>query len=99
MDISSLTLAELKNLAAAIPAEIAKREKEEKQKALKDLAALAAERGFSLDELVSGTSAPVKKQRAPVEIKYRNNETGETWSGRGRQPKWLEGKNKDDYKV
>jgi DNA-binding protein H-NS len=34
-----------------------------------------------------------------VPTKYRNEATGETWTGRGRAPKWLEGKNKDDYLI
>ncbi|KVR21645.1 hypothetical protein WK13_34470 [Burkholderia ubonensis] len=30
--------------------------------------------------------------------KYRNPETGQTWSGLGRQPHWIEG-NRDDYLI
>lgn len=33
--------------------------------------------------------AKVAKPRKPVAAKYRNAATGETWSGRGRAPKWL----------
>lgn len=40
-----------------------------------------------------------RKERAPVPVKYRDDATGETWTGRGRAPKWLEGKNKDDYLI
>jgi DNA-binding protein H-NS len=29
------------------------------------------------------------KTRKPVAVKYRNPETGETWTGRGKAPKWL----------
>lgn len=29
------------------------------------------------------------KPRKPVAAKYRNSATGETWSGRGKAPKWL----------
>jgi DNA-binding protein H-NS len=29
------------------------------------------------------------KARKPVAAKYRNSATGETWSGRGKAPKWL----------
>lgn len=29
------------------------------------------------------------KARKPVAAKYRNAATGETWSGRGKAPKWL----------
>lgn len=31
----------------------------------------------------------VAKTRKPVAAKYRNAATGETWSGRGKSPKWL----------
>ncbi|HLS56969.1 MAG TPA: H-NS histone family protein [Zeimonas sp.] len=42
-----------------------------------------------------------KKLVAP---KYRNGKTGETWSGRGRTPRWLaaleaQGKSREDYRV
>lgn len=32
-------------------------------------------------------------------IKYHNHETGESWSGRGRAPRWLDGKNREDFAV
>lgn len=33
--------------------------------------------------------AAVRKQRPPVQPKYRHPQTGETWSGRGKPPRWL----------
>jgi DNA-binding protein H-NS len=36
-----------------------------------------------------GAKAKVAKPRKPVAAKYRNAATNETWSGRGRVPKWL----------
>ena len=40
----------------------------------------------------------------PVAPKYRNPETGETWSGRGRTPVWMsqaveQGAKKDDFLI
>jgi DNA-binding protein H-NS len=55
---------------------------------------VAADYGFTLEELVSGktnedSAAPVKV-RKPVDIRYRNpNNQQETWTGRGKQPRWL----------
>lgn len=54
--------------------------------------------GLTLADLGTAKSKP-SKERAPVPVKYRDDATGETWTGRGRAPKWLEGKNKDDYLV
>lgn len=89
MDISSLSITELKALLTHIPKEIDRREKEEKVKILKELEALAFERGFSLGDLVGG-SETTKKERAPVPVKYRHPSNAELlWTGRGRQPKWV----------
>lgn len=34
-----------------------------------------------------------------VEPRYVNPLTGDKWSGRGKTPKWLEGKNKEDFEI
>ena len=44
---------------------------------------------------VSATFKPTAKQ-APRPPMYRDPKTGETWSGRGRAPNWIEG-NRDEY--
>ena len=88
MELSNISLAELKQLLEAIPAEIKRREKDERAQALKDLQAFAAERGFSLEELLG--EGKDKKVSKPVAIKYRHPENAElAWTGRGRQPKWV----------
>jgi len=90
MELTNLSLAELKNLLTLIPAEIKKREKDEKAKTLKELEAFAAERGFTLDELLGGSTAKVKKEKGTVAVKYRHPANAElAWTGRGRQPKWV----------
>ncbi len=91
MDISILSLSELKSLQAALPVEIARREKLERVEALKALEALAEERGFKLADLVEGKQSAPAKTRGPVAIKYRHPENAElTWTGRGRKPRWIE---------
>lgn len=35
------------------------------------------------------SDAKAATERKPVPAKYRNAETGETWTGRGRAPRWL----------
>lgn len=92
MDISSLSVAELRDLLNRIPAEIKRREREEKANLLKELSKLATERGFSLDELLQGAEAKVSKasKGSSVAPKYRSpNNAAVTWTGRGRQPIWV----------
>lgn len=52
-----------------------------------------------LSALDFGTTAKVRKERIPVAVKFKNPATGETWTGRGRTPRWLNGQNKDDFLV
>lgn len=90
MELSNLSLVELKNLLTLIPAEIRKREKEDKAKTLKELEALAAERGFNLADLLGEGSTKVKKEKGTVAVKYRHPQNADlAWSGRGRKPLWL----------
>ena len=35
----------------------------------------------------------------PRPPKYRNPSTGETWSGRGRAPKWMVGRERDEFLI
>lgn len=91
MDISTLSIAQLRDLATRIPKEIEKRQKDEKITVRKELEALAAERGYSLDELIS-TATKGKKGAGgfTVAVKYRHpTNTTLTWTGRGRQPRWV----------
>lgn len=87
MDLSKLSLAELKTILTQIPKEIERRQKEEKANLVKELEAKAAALGFSLAELVTQNG---KKAKAPIAIKYRHPKNADlVWSGRGRQPHWV----------
>jgi DNA-binding protein H-NS len=35
------------------------------------------------------TPRPVKTSKRPVAPKYRHPQTGKTWSGRGKAPRWM----------
>ncbi|MGS1076253.1 H-NS histone family protein [Burkholderia glumae] len=54
--------------------------------------------GITQDELlIAAGFKKVKPRRAPA--KYYDPDSGKKWSGRGPKPKWLQGKNLDDYLV
>lgn len=82
-----------KVIAAAERRREAKRESGKKE-LLEEFRTRAEALGLSLDELAAGSSKAARPSgkdpsvQSPV-VKYRNPETGETWSGRGRAPKWL----------
>jgi DNA-binding protein H-NS len=45
-----------------------------------------------------GAKKPSKKTGA-VKPKYRNAATGETWTGRGKPPKWIAGQDRNQYLI
>lgn len=89
MDLSTFTTAELKVFLAEIPAELKRREKDEKARIRKEIEALASRSGYSLDELLGEAKAQFKQVKK-VAPKYQHpTDSSLTWTGRGRQPKWL----------
>lgn len=102
MDLHKLTLKELKDLQSQVGRAIASFEDRKKREALAELDERARALGFTLAEL---TGAPIARKRAPATVKYANPANpSETWSGRGRKPRWFEaalkaGKRPDDMAV
>ena len=87
LDVNSLSLKELKDLQSQVARAIATFEDRKKREALAELEEKAREMGFSLAEL-TGTAAP--RKRAPATAKYANPaNAADTWSGRGRKPRWF----------
>jgi len=63
------------------------------------IAEIMKEFGLTLADLGAVAKPKSTKLREPVAIKYRDPETGATWTGRGRSPVWLNGKNKEDFLI
>ncbi len=43
--------------------------------------------------------AGVRSSGVKVAPKYRNPSTGEAWTGRGKAPKWIEGRDRTSYLI
>jgi DNA-binding protein H-NS len=84
--LDKMTLAGLKDLRARIDKTISEREQTERVQLKKKVEAMVAAAGMSLDDLIGKAS----RKGRPVAIKYRNPKNAEqTWTGRGRPPRWL----------
>lgn len=97
IDLGSMTVAELQSLRKEVDKAIESGKEREREQVRRDLQQLAREKGYSLEELLSKSQ---KKSKAPP--KYRNPEAPEqTWSGRGRRPKWIEqsGRDLEDFLI
>jgi DNA-binding protein H-NS len=57
-----------------------------------------AEYGLTKVE-VFGSQRDAARLRSNATTKFRDPKTGATWSGRGRPPAWLAGKNRDRFMI
>lgn len=80
-------LKELLAQRAALDAQINETKDRERAEAVGKIKTLMNEYGLTLADL--SVRAPKAAKVSKVAAKYRNQATGETWSGRGLQPKWL----------
>lgn len=114
-ELRQMTRKQLEKLRNDVNDAIAKLDNQDKKAALKAAQEAAKKHGFSLAELTGEKPAPkaapatrAKKNadgRAKVAPKYKNpNNPADTWSGRGRAPKWMvahleAGGNKEDCAI
>lgn len=91
------TYAEIQAQIAELQTQAEKARKEELTSAIAQVKALMAQYGITMEDL-QGITKKTRKS-SPVKAQYRDPVSGNEWSGRGRTPKWLEGKNRDDFAV
>lgn len=105
VDLSDYNLSELKGLQAEIENEIKSRQKQEVTKAREQILAIAQGLGVSVEELLANGGAKPKGSGKKVQAQYQNPaDNAQTWTGRGRQPKWIAeglagGKSLDDFRI
>jgi DNA-binding protein H-NS len=99
------SLNELLAQKASLEKQILDAQREERASAIAQVRALMAEHGLTLADLGTRGAGPARKAGgAKVPAKYRDPVTGDAWSGRGLQPKWLKaalasGKQLSDFAV
>lgn len=103
------TLNELLAERAEIERKIAQLQSEERSGAIAKVRALMADFGLSMVDLGTRAAAAPRSSSSSsstkkVAAKYRNTATGESWSGRGLQPKWLKaalggGRSIEEFKL
>ncbi len=55
--------------------------------------------GLTIADIGGAVKTKSSKPKKEVPAKYRDTASGQEWTGRGRSPRWLDGKNKDDYLI
>lgn len=82
---------------AALEAQIESARKSELTAAVAKVRSIIEE--FGLTEADVFKKQVSQKTTKPVEPKYRNNQTGETWTGRGKPPKWIADKDREQFLI
>ena len=84
------SLQELLDQKAALEKAIETTRKQERAEAIAKVKTLMSEYGLTVSDLSNKSAAKSSGVKgSKVAVKYRNKATGDTWSGRGLQPKWL----------
>ena len=115
LEITMSTLQELLAQRASLEKQIETTQKQERTEAIAKVKSLMAEYNLSVADLSAKTgksglstgefAGPGNAGKgSKVAAKFRNPATGDTWSGRGLQPKWLKaalaaGKKVEDFAV
>ncbi len=104
VDLSTMSHEELSALIQAAGEQQKRKLREKIGEVRRKLTAAAKEEGYTIEELF-GFSKGTEISRKKVEPKYRNTANpDETWSGRGKRPRWMEaaiatGKKQEDFKI
>jgi DNA-binding protein H-NS len=86
IDLTKLSLEDLKALAQDVEVEIVGRREAERSRVLSQMRELAGSLGMSLEDVIRGE----KGKSGTVAAKYRNPDHPDvTWSGRGKRPAWV----------
>jgi DNA-binding protein H-NS len=84
----------------AIELKIAEVRQSELADAVERVRAIVAEFELAADDIFPSSKPRVKnKSVSKVAPKYRDPVSGKTWSGRGVTPKWIDGKNRNEFAI
>lgn len=106
LELESMSLDDLWSLHEEISGILSDRIKAEKHELEKRLAALGGGSAVLADTGATNLPSAEKPRRKYPRVlpKYRNPQTSETWSGRGKRPRWLvaamkSGKRIEDFRI
>lgn len=92
-------IADLRHELSLLEAEQRAQERRRRSDVLRALKELLAQHGFKPAELGAMRSGKATGARALMVPQYRDPATGATWSGRGTEPAWIKGRDREAFKV
>ena len=97
----SQTYKELLQQREALESAIAQARQNEISSAVAKVREAVAEYGLTIQDIFPGRGGKTGavKATSKVAAKYRDATTGQTWTGRGKAPKWIEGKDRTPFVI
>lgn len=83
----------------AIEKAIAAARKEEIKQAVETVRGLVSQFNLTAADIFGGKAKAAGGKRKSVAPKYKDPATGATWTGRGKAPKWIAGKDRAKFAI
>lgn len=93
--MSTKTYKELIAQRAALEAQIEAARKQELSDVVAQIRGLVQEYDLTADDIFTAR----RTSKTSVAPKFRDPETGKTWTGRGKEPTWIKGKDRNQYAI
>lgn len=95
------TLEKLLQQQKEISSRIDRLRDEQKKQGIEEIVAIAQKYQLTVQDIASvlGKQKAKGKKRGSVAPKYRDPKTGATWTGRGKAPVWIAGKNRNQFLI
>ncbi|MCL1961765.1 MAG: H-NS histone family protein [Desulfovibrionaceae bacterium] len=95
------TYQELLKQQAALAQQVEEARRREVADAVARVRTLINEYQLTAQDVFPGNSRSRSKRETGIKVapKYRDSATGQTWTGRGKAPKWIEGKDRTPFLI
>ena len=90
---------ELLKQREALEQKINEARRNELSEAVSPVRALVTEFGLTAQDVFPAGKARSASAGSKVAPKYRNPATGQTWTGRGKAPKWIQNENREQFAI
>ncbi|SFZ80858.1 H-NS histone family protein [Devosia enhydra] len=97
-DLDGLSMEALQTRRAEVERKIQEKREADRRAAIDRIVTLVNTHNIPVDDLVQALGG-LKRRLGPAPQKYRDPETGATWSGRGKEPLWLRGKDRTQFMI
>lgn len=92
---------ELLKQREALEQQISEARRRELSDAVSQVRSLVAEYGLTAQDVFPAGRSAARASTSGTKVapKYRNPATGQTWTGRGKAPKWIQNENREQFAI